>query len=82
MTLKERIDKLKEASRGRVPEEIRAVMERAVEDLRRSGIRDRVKKPGDKAPKFSLPDPDGRLVSSRDLLARGPLVVSFYRGKW
>lgn len=82
MTLKERIDKLKEASRGRVPEEIRAVMERAVEDLRRSGIRDRVKKPGDKAPKFSLPDLDGRLVSSRDLLARGPLVVSFYRGKW
>jgi peroxiredoxin len=29
-----------------------------------------------------LNDPDGKEVSSRDLLARGPLVVSFYRGVW
>lgn len=82
MTLKARLDKLKEASRGRVPDEIRAVLERAVEDLRRSGILDRVKKPGDQAPEFALPDPAGRLVRSTDLLAQGPLVVTFYRGKW
>jgi peroxiredoxin len=29
-----------------------------------------------------LNDPDGKPVSSRDLLAKGPLVVSFYRGVW
>jgi len=29
-----------------------------------------------------LPDETGSLVSSRDLLEKGPLVVSFYRGIW
>jgi peroxiredoxin len=31
---------------------------------------------------FTLPDIDGTLVSSAELLRRGPLVVSFFRGKW
>ncbi len=52
------------------------------DELRRSGILARVLKPGDPAPEFALPNADGRLVSSRDLLARGPLVATFYRGKW
>ncbi len=29
-----------------------------------------------------MKDPDGNDVVSRDLLAKGPLVVSFYRGVW
>ncbi|HEY2533038.1 MAG TPA: peroxiredoxin-like family protein, partial [Xanthobacteraceae bacterium] len=40
------------------------------------------KKAGDKAPEFTLNDPDGQPVSSGTLLAKGPLVVSFYRGVW
>ncbi|UTW12144.1 peroxiredoxin-like family protein [Marinobacterium rhizophilum] len=35
-----------------------------------------------KAPGFELPDPEGKLVSLVDLLAKGPLVVTFYRGSW
>lgn len=34
------------------------------------------------APNFSLPDPEGKLISLGDLLAEGPLVVTFYRGSW
>jgi len=41
-----------------------------------------VPRPGDPLPAFALPDDDGRLVSSTDLLANGPLVVSFNRGNW
>ncbi|WP_165923777.1 peroxiredoxin-like family protein [Bosea sp. BK604] len=37
---------------------------------------------GDMMPDFALPGSDGRLVHSADLLASGPLVVSFYRGSW
>lgn len=37
---------------------------------------------GDRLPVFVLPDDDGRLVSSAELLANGPLVVSFNRGNW
>jgi peroxiredoxin len=43
---------------------------------------ERALKAGDRAPEFSLNDADGHAVSSRDLLANGPLVVTFYRGVW
>jgi len=33
-------------------------------------------------PPFHLPDTDGRLVHSREILERGPLVLSFNRGHW
>ena len=37
---------------------------------------------GSVLPAFLLPDNDGRLVRSTDLLDAGPLVVSFNRGQW
>ena len=57
-------------------------MQRATDELIESGQAQRAKKAGDVAPEFTLIDPDGKPVSSRELLARGPLVVSFYRGVW
>lgn len=35
-------------------------------------------KAGDRAPDFSLPDHDGRVVSLGTLLAKGPLLLYFY----
>jgi peroxiredoxin len=57
-------------------------MARATAELIESGQAQRAKKAGDVAPEFLLKDPEGNPVSSRELLARGPLVVSFYRGVW
>jgi peroxiredoxin len=57
-------------------------MNRATNELIASGQAQRAKKAGDTAPQFTLLDPDGKPVASRDLLAKGPLVVSFYRGVW
>lgn len=37
---------------------------------------------GEKAPAFELKDHSGKLVSSADLLATGPLVICFFRGRW
>ena len=37
---------------------------------------------GDRAPAFLLPSAEGSLVASEDLLATGPLVISFFRGGW
>ena len=37
---------------------------------------------GDTMPDFVMPDQTGRLVSFRELLATGPLVISFNRGQW
>ncbi|WP_411825587.1 peroxiredoxin-like family protein [Luteolibacter sp. AS25] len=34
------------------------------------------------APQFELPDAAGKVVSLAELLAKGPVVVTFYRGSW
>jgi peroxiredoxin len=57
-------------------------LHRSVAELIASGASDRALKAGDVAPEFILPDPDGNPVSSKMLLAKGPLVVTFYRGAW
>ncbi len=64
------------------PAEIHPPMHRATEELIASGAADKALKVGDKAPSFTLNDSDGNAVSSADLLAKGPLVVTFYRGVW
>ena len=57
-------------------------MHRATAELIESGAARRAKKAGDVAPSFSLKDPEGNVISSADILKRGPLVLSFYRGVW
>ena len=37
---------------------------------------------GERMPAFALPDSDGRWTRLADLLAEGPLVLSFQRGGW
>jgi peroxiredoxin len=37
---------------------------------------------GDRAPQFALPNASGRLVDLAELLAAGPVVLTFYRGAW
>lgn len=37
---------------------------------------------GDTLPDFALPNAEGRLCTSSELLARGALVLAFYRGGW
>ena len=82
MTLQERLDAMREASRTRIPPEARAVMQRSIEELRSSGIVERIARVGQKAPDFTLPNAAGQAVRLADLLARGPVVLSFYRGRW
>lgn len=62
--------------------EIAAAMERHIDELRSSGRVARALKAGDAAPPFVLKDQYGEPISSVTLLARGPLVVSFFRGTW
>lgn len=79
--LQARLDRMKAASAKRIPAEARAVMHRATDDLRDSGIMDRVPQVGQELPPFELEGQEG-LVRSQELLAEGPLAISFYRGSW
>lgn len=65
-----------------VPYSVIETMHRATAELIASGAAQRALKAGDKVPTFTLSDPDGAKVSSTDLLTKGPLVISFYRGVW
>ena len=69
-------------TRQLVQAERMAVGERAVEELFASGIEDRIPPVSAIAPEFALKDATGRLVRSADLLALGPLIVKFFRGRW
>jgi hypothetical protein len=82
MALADTLKGIREASANRIPPEKEAVMHRATEDLRASGIMDRVIKVGDPLPAFALPNAYGQEVRSADLLAKGPLVLTFFRGSW
>ena len=65
-----------------VSPDVVATMHKATDELRSSGILDRVLKPGDKAPEFSLPNENGEMIHSKNLLEKGNLVLTFYRGVW
>jgi hypothetical protein len=84
MRLQTKLNELKQnfLSSGKVSPEMIAIMTRSTDQLRNSGILQRVLKPGDKAPSFELHNQDGKTVSSVGLFAKGPLVVSFFRGVW
>jgi peroxiredoxin len=83
MSLQAKLDAFKaEFETKMVPPEVVEVLHRSVAELIAAGAPERALKAGDLAPAFTLPDPDGKPVSSRDLLARGPLVLTFYRGVW
>ncbi|MDN3222950.1 peroxiredoxin-like family protein [Pseudomonas nunensis] len=87
MTLQAKLDAFKADFKAgkppyNAPVEIHPVMERATAELIASGAAGKAMKVGDKAPLFTLKDPDGNPVSSADLLAKGPLVLTFYRGVW
>jgi AhpC/TSA family len=82
MSLQEQLDGLRAQSKTRIPPEAQAVMQRSIDELRASGMLSRVPKVGDRAPDFTLPNAAGQPVSLAGLLAKGPVVVSFYRGRW
>jgi peroxiredoxin len=87
MTLQDRLDAFKADFEGgklsfKPTPDALDVMHRATADLIASGQALNAKKAGDKAPEFTLKDQDGNPVSLVSLLAKGPVVASFYRGAW
>jgi peroxiredoxin len=57
-------------------------VDRMVIRLQESGAGAAAPKVGDRMPPFVLPDDQGRLVALKDLLAEGPVAISFNRGHW
>lgn len=93
-SLAERLLEVRAGIAQYVHPESQQINERAVEWLRASGIVERSQtiaddlssraeaQPQSRDLGFSLPDQHGNPVSSADLLTHGPLIVSFFRGRW
>lgn len=87
MKLQDRLDAFRIAfEAGQLPFNLEAsvhgLLHQGIDELISAEIASNALSVGDRAPEFILPDTQGNPVSSRQLLAQGPLVVSFYRGNW
>jgi peroxiredoxin len=64
------------------PPELSVAIQRSIDELAASKAPKRALKAGDCAPDFLLPDTSGHTIALSDLLRRGLVVLSFYRGGW
>ena len=82
-SLQSRLDAITAQTRSLVQPERLAVTEQAIHNLLDTGIESHVLRVGAGAPTFTLPDAlTGKPVRSTDLLALGPVIVNFFRGRW
>jgi peroxiredoxin len=82
-SLQEQLDRITQNTRALVQPERLAFSERAVAQLFATGIEDGILKLGTQAPSFTLQDAHTeKTVRSADLIALGPLVINFFRGRW
>src|SRR5579863_3234695 len=65
-----------------VPADTQAIHARVIAELRDRQMDRTALGLGEKAPQFDLTDHNGNAVSSAVLLARGRLVICFFRGRW
>ena len=82
MSLQTKLDSMRNQFESKLPAETLEIMHGATVDLFKSGIMAQALKKNDTVPAFSLPDHNGNQIRSAELLDKGPLVVSFYRGVW
>ncbi|MGR0278399.1 peroxiredoxin-like family protein [Marinomonas dokdonensis] len=82
MSLQDQIAEYKAGFVQKAPLNVQELMKLATQNLADSGIVDKAPKVADTLPAFSLPNQNGDEVTLAALLAKGPVVVTFYRGGW
>jgi peroxiredoxin len=81
-SLHEILAERKESIAKYVPAETQAVHLCAIAELKQKHLAANILPVGSTIPEFQLPDQNGSMVSSFDLLTRGRLVLCFIRGRW
>lgn len=80
--LREILAERKEKIAKYVPAATLEMHARVIAGLKAQGLAADSLRVGAKAPGFSLPDQNGKAISSAELLRRGRLVLCFFRGRW
>jgi peroxiredoxin len=81
-TLSEQLAEYRAGWRRRVPTDRQELMDQHVAHLAATGIDRTAKQVGDRAPDVRLRDQHGGMFDVATLLAKGPIVITFYRGGW
>ena len=81
MTLQATLDAMAAASKQKLPAEALDTMQNQIDDLAASGLAERSVGEGAEAPSFSLPGPGGPIALG-DLVSKGPVVLTWFRGSW
>lgn len=82
MKLTQILTEKKEKAIVNIPKEKYSVMSASTEKLKEQKLSEGALKVGAKLPPFALTDPNGNTVKSEDLLAKGKIILTFYRGGW
>jgi peroxiredoxin len=83
MPLQDQLDRITQNTRALVQPERLAISEAATAALFATGIEDRILPIGAQAPLFELTDAlTKRTVRLTDVLALGPVILNFFRGRW
>jgi len=82
-TLQDQLDAITARTRTLVQPDRLAISEAVAAELLATGIEDRALAVGSPAPAFTLQESQsGKPVRSSDLLALGPVIAKFFRGRW
>ena len=81
-TLKEQLDAVNKRFSEKMDPAVIKNINQAVAEIQNSEILANAKNEGDEAPDFTLPDATGKKVHLYDLLKKGPVVLTWYRGNW
>ncbi len=82
VSVQAKLDAMKAAFEKQAPPDMVAALSEGVRDVAASGVLQTALKVGDKAPDFELPDAVGNKVKLSNLLADGPVILTWYRGVW
>jgi peroxiredoxin len=81
MSLNQTLEEMKQQFIAHSPAEVQAKMFRSIREQQESGLRYGLQE-GQKAKDFTLKNSVGAPVQLFDELAKGPVVLTFYRGGW
>jgi peroxiredoxin len=82
MALAPQLENQFEGFKKNAPQPVQEIVGKAMKDHISSFKPENAIQIGDQFPSFTLPNAVGENVSSADLLGKGPMLISFYRGEW
>lgn len=82
MRLEEKMERVSEAAAEKLPADALEVMQEHTRELKASGQAEAAVGVGERAPDFTLSSAAGDTVRLADELTGGPVILSFYRGRW